>query len=179
MIARYGHSFRGIKAREAERHGAAGLLIDSDPADDGYVRGDVYPEGPMRPPQGVQRGSIMNDDGDPSTPGYPSTAGARRLEVSQMALPHIPVLPIPYRNAARLLQNLRGTGTNAPTGGSSAAAKFPQSWQGGIYPFRYHVGPGPTRARMTVAAETGAAGDHTHPDTFGALNGAAHSPTRW
>jgi N-acetylated-alpha-linked acidic dipeptidase len=172
VIARYGHSFRGIKAREAERHGAAGLLIYSDPADDGYVRGDVYPEGPMRPPQGVQRGSIMNDDGDPSTPGYPSTAGARRLEVSQMALPHIPVLPISYRNAARLLQNLRGTGTNAPTGGGSAAAKFPQSWQGGL-PFRYHVGPGPTRARMTVAAETGAAGYHTIWDTFGVLRGSA------
>ena len=170
-IARYGRSFRGIKAREAERHGAAGLLIYSDPADDGYVRGDVYPDGPMRPSQGVQRGSIMNDDGDPSTPGYPSTAGARRLEPSQMALPHIPSSPSPYGNATRLLQNLRGTGTNTPTGGSNAPARFPQGWQGGL-PFRYHVGPGPTRARLTVTQESGAAAYHTIWDTFGTLRGS-------
>ena len=69
-IARYGRSYRGIKAREAEKHGALGLIIYSDPADDGYVRGDVYPLGPMRPSQGVQRGSVMNPNGDPSTPGY-------------------------------------------------------------------------------------------------------------
>ena len=66
-IARYGRSFRGIKAREAEKHGAVGLIIYSDPADDGYVRGNVYPEGPMRPSNGVQRGSVMNANGDPST----------------------------------------------------------------------------------------------------------------
>ena len=83
VIARYGRSYRGIKAREAERHGAAALLIYSDPADDGYVIGDVYPEGRMRPPQGVQRGSVMNGDGDPSTPGYPSVAGAPRLAPEQ------------------------------------------------------------------------------------------------
>src|SRR4051812_18287528 len=68
VLARYGRSFRGIKAREAERHGAAALLIYSDPQDDGYVRGDVYPDGPMRPSGGVQRGSILNMNGDPSTP---------------------------------------------------------------------------------------------------------------
>ena len=68
-VARYGRSFRGIKAREAEKHGAVGLIIYSDPADDGYVRGDVYPEGPMRAATGVQRGSVYNDNGDPSTPG--------------------------------------------------------------------------------------------------------------
>jgi N-acetylated-alpha-linked acidic dipeptidase len=171
VIARYGRSFRGIKAREAERHGAVGLLIYSDPADDGYIRGDVYPEGPMRPPQGVQRGSIMNDDGDPSTPGYPSLPGVPRLDPAKMAIPHIPVLPISYRNAGRLLQDLRGTGTTTPTGGSGAAAKLPQSWQGGL-PFRYHVGPGPTRARLTVTQESGAAAYHTIWDTFGIIRGS-------
>src|SRR5579862_7444189 len=88
VLARYGHSFRGIKAREAEKHGAAALLIFSDPADDGFARGDVFPGGPMRPEQGVQRGSILNDNGDPSTPGYPSTAGAKRLSMAQMSIPH-------------------------------------------------------------------------------------------
>ncbi|HMG00048.1 MAG TPA: PA domain-containing protein, partial [Gemmatimonadaceae bacterium] len=98
-IARYGRSFRGIKAREAEKHGALGLMIYSDPADDGFVRGDVYPVGPMRPSQGIQRGSVMNPNGDPSTPGYPSTADAKRIPLSQMDVPHIPVLPISYGNA--------------------------------------------------------------------------------
>src|ERR1700687_1695485 len=71
-VARYGRSFRGIKAREAEKHGAAALLIYSDPQDDGYVRGDGYPGGPMRNRNGVQRGSVMNGAGDPATPGYAS-----------------------------------------------------------------------------------------------------------
>jgi N-acetylated-alpha-linked acidic dipeptidase len=172
VIARYGRSFRGIKAREAERHGAAALLIYSDPADDGYVRGDVYPEGPMRPPQGVQRGSIMNQDGDPSTPGYPSTAGAKRLDPSQMDIPHIPVVPIGYRNAALLLQDVRGTGYNGGSAVSASAhpARLPQSWQGGL-PFRYHVGPGPTHARVSFDAEYGAQAYHTIWDTFGSLRG--------
>src|ERR671938_84897 len=89
-VARYGRSFRGIKAREAEKRGAVALLIYSDPQDDGFVRGDVYPEGPMRPAQGVQRGSIMNRDGDPSTPGYPSRPGAARVPARDMDVPRIP-----------------------------------------------------------------------------------------
>src|SRR4029077_682404 len=107
--------------------------IYSDPADDGYARGDVYPEGPMRPEQGVQRGSIMNDNGDHSTPGYPSTTGARRVDSAQMPVPHIPVVPISYRNATRLLHVLRGNG-NAPAGAAASLARsevrFPQQWQG-------------------------------------------------
>src|SRR3954464_12816080 len=99
-VARYGRSYRGIKAREAEKHGAAGLIIYSDPADDGYVRGDVYPAGPMRPAQGIQRGSVMNPNGDPSTPGYPSTPSEKRIAPAQMDVPRIPVLPISYGNAA-------------------------------------------------------------------------------
>ena len=94
VIARYGRSFRGIKAREAEKRGAAALLLYSDPQDDGYVRGDVYPVGPMRNPDGVQRGSVFNGDGDPTTPGWPSTAGARRLPADSMAVSHIPVVPL-------------------------------------------------------------------------------------
>jgi N-acetylated-alpha-linked acidic dipeptidase len=157
-IARYGRSYRGIKAREAEKHGAVGLLIYSDPADDGFVRGDVYPVGPMRPAQGIQRGSVMNPDGDPSTPGYPSTANAPRIPVAQMDIPHIPVLPVSYGNAAELL---RGLGGNA----------IPQPWQGGL-PFRYHVGPGPVQARIAVTTDA-----NTNPyksiwDTFGIIRGS-------
>ncbi|HEY3113039.1 MAG TPA: M28 family metallopeptidase [Gemmatimonadaceae bacterium] len=157
-IARYGRSYRGIKAREAEKHGALGLIIYSDPADDGYVRGDVYPLGPMRPSQGIQRGSVMNANGDPSTPGYPSTRNAKRIEVSAMDVPHIPVLPISYGNATELLRGLAGK-------------SIPQTWQGGL-PFRYHVGPGPVQARLEVVTDAA-----THPykeiwDTFGIIRGS-------
>jgi N-acetylated-alpha-linked acidic dipeptidase len=149
------------------------LLIYSDPAEDGYVHGDVYPAGPMRPPQGVQRGSIMNEDGDPSTPGYPSTSGARRLDPAQMDVPHIPVVPIGYHNATLLLTDLRGTGS-APAGALATApgggALLPQSWQGGL-PFRYHIGPGPTRARVAFDAESGQSAYHTIWDTFGIIRG--------
>lgn len=138
-IARYGRSFRGIKAREAEKHGAVGLIIYSDPADDGFVRGDVYPAGPMRPSNGVQRGSVMNANGDPSTPGYPSTRNAKRIAVADMDVPHIPVVPVSYGNASELLRGLTGN-------------SIPQSWQGAL-PFRYHVGPGPVQARIAVATD--------------------------
>jgi N-acetylated-alpha-linked acidic dipeptidase len=157
-IARYGRSYRGIKAREAEKHGAIGLIIYSDPADDGYARGDVYPVGPMRSAQGIQRGSVMNPDGDPSTPGYPSTANARRIPVSQMEVPRIPVLPMSYGNAAELLRGIAGQ-------------SIPQPWQGAL-PFRYHVGPGPVRARIAVETDVS-----TNPykeiwDTFGVIRGS-------
>lgn len=157
-IARYGRSYRGIKAREAEKHGAAGLLIYSDPADDGYMRGDVYPKGPMRPSQGVQRGSVMNPNGDPSTPGYPSTANARRIPVAQMDIPRIPVLPMSYGNAAELLRGLSGN-------------SIPQTWQGGLS-FRYHVGPGPIQARMAVATDASTNPYKTIWDTFGIIRGS-------
>jgi N-acetylated-alpha-linked acidic dipeptidase len=160
-IARYGRSFRGIKAREAEKHGAAALLIYSDPQDDGFMRGDVYPEGPMRPPQGLQRGSVMNVDGDPSTPGYPSTAGARRIPVSQMEVPHIPVVPISWKNAAELMRDVRGA--NLPQAG----------WQGAM-PFRYHVGPGPVTARVTVESDTATHAIKKIWDTFGIVRGSEH-----
>lgn len=159
-IARYGRSFRGIKAREAEKHGAVGLLIYSDPADDGYVRGDVYPAGPMRPPHGIQRGSVMNQNGDPSTPGYPSTENTKRIPVSQMEVPRIPVVPISYGNAAELLRGLVGN-------------SIPQPWQGGLG-FRYHVGPGPVQARVAVTTDAS-----TNPykeiwNTFGIIRGSEY-----
>ncbi len=157
-IARYGRSFRGIKAREAERHGAAALIIYSDPQDDGFVRGDVYPAGPMRNRDGVQRGSVMNGAGDPATPGYPSTGGASRLAESRMDIPRIPVVPISYGNAAELLEGLRGR-------------DVPQSWQGGL-PFRYHAGPGPVRARVRVTDDRATRGTKPIYDTFGIVRGS-------
>lgn len=163
-IARYGHSFRGIKAREAERHGAVGLIIYSDPQDDGYARGDVYPQGPMRPWGGIQRGSIMNVNGDPTTPGYASLPGARRLPEDSLPIPRIPVIPMSYGNARRFLERLDGT-------------SVPQPWQGAL-PFRYHVGPGPARARLHVKTERGARAMHPIWDTFGMIRGARF-PDEW
>lgn len=163
-IARYGRSFRGIKAREAERHGAVGLIIYSDPQEDGYVRGDVYPAGPMRAAGGIQRGSVMNMDGDPTTPGYASTAGARRVPEESLPIPHIPVQPMSYGNAQRFLAALTG-----PSG--------PNGWQGGL-PFHYHIGPGPVEARLDVRREQGRRGFHTIWDTFGMIRGATY-PDEW
>lgn len=157
-VARYGRSFRGIKAREAERHGAAALIIFSDPQSDGYVRGDVYPEGPMRNWNGVQRGSIFNGAGDPATPGHASTANAPRLSIDGMALPRIPVIPISYANASELLAGVRGH-------------DVPAGWQGGL-PFRYHIGPGPVRARVVVTDDRATQGTKQIYNTFGIVIGS-------
>ncbi len=160
-IARYGRSYRGIKAREAEKHGAVALVIYSDPADDGFATGDIYPEGPMRPWTGVQRGSVYNDNGDPTTPDYASVAGAKRIPPDQTNLPRIPVIPASYKNAAELLRDVRGGG------------ELPRGWQGGL-PFRYHVGPGPVRARVVVTTDAA-----THPykdiwDVLGTIRGSEY-----
>ena len=157
-VARYGRSFRGIKAREAEKHGAIALLIYSDPQQDGYVSGDVYPKGPMRNKDGVQRGSVFNGAGDPATPGYPSIAGAPRLTPAQMTIPHIPVVPISYGNASELLDGLGGK-------------EVPKGWQGGL-PFRYHVGPGSVKARVRVADDRATNGTKPIFDTFGIVRGS-------
>ncbi len=141
VLARYGRSYRGIKARLAQQHGASALIIYSDPEDDGFVRGDVFPDGPYRNPSAAQRGSVLNGDGDPTTPGWPSTSGAKRVDPTStpwLELPTIPVIPVSYRVAEPLLRALHG-------------ADLPQqAWQGGL-PFRYHVGPGPAAVRVTVA----------------------------
>jgi len=164
VIARYGRSYRGIKAREAERHGALGLVLYSDPAEDGYVRGDVYPKGAMRPWGGIQRGSVLNPDGDPTTPGYASLPGARRVPFDSLDVPHIPVIPIGYGNAERILNLLTGP-------------SVPQSWQGGL-PFRYHVGPGPAQVHLVLRVEQGAHAMHPIWDTFGMIRGATY-PDQW
>jgi N-acetylated-alpha-linked acidic dipeptidase len=129
-LARYGNSFRGVKAKVAEDNGAIGLLIYSDPADDGYMQGDVYPKGPWRPDSSGQRGSVQFlfvYPGDPLTPGTPAIPGTPRLKKEEATnLPHIPVQPIAYGDARRLLQPLRGP-------------LRPKGFQGGL-PFTYHVG---------------------------------------
>jgi N-acetylated-alpha-linked acidic dipeptidase len=129
-IARYGNSFRGVKAKVAEENGATGLIIYSDPADDGYVQGDVYPKGPWRPPASGQRGSVQFSfqlPGDPLTPGKPSIPGVPRIKLEEATgVPRIPVQPISYGDARRLLEPLRGP-------------VRPKGFQGGL-PFPYHIG---------------------------------------
>jgi len=130
VLARYGNSFRGVKAKVAEENGAAGLIIYSDPADDGYMKGDVYPNGPWRPASSAQRGSVQYlflYPGDPLTPGRPSIPGVPRLKIEEATdLTRIPVQPISYGDARRLLERLRGP-------------LRPDGFQGGL-PFAYHVG---------------------------------------
>jgi N-acetylated-alpha-linked acidic dipeptidase len=143
VIAKYGQSWRGIKPKVAAEHGAIGCLIYSDPRDDGYFVDDVYPKGPMRPWQGVQRGSVMDMPvypGDPLSPGWASEPGGRRLSIAEaQTLARIPVLPISYGDALPLLRNL---------GGPVA----PEAWRGAL-PITYHVGPGPGRAHLAVSFE--------------------------
>ena len=160
VLARYGRSFRGIKAREAEKRGAVAVLIYTDPLDDGFVTGDVYPEGPMRPLRGVQRGSVFNGAGDPLTPGYASTPGAPRLKPEETALPKIPVVPISAANAQALLDGVRGT-------------EIPRNWQGGLS-LRYHVGPGPVRVKVEVTTDAATAGTKTIHNTLGYLRGSEY-----
>jgi N-acetylated-alpha-linked acidic dipeptidase len=143
VIARYGGSWRGIKPKVAAERGAVGTIIYSDPRDDGYFAGDVYPSGPMRPPAGVQRGSVADmpyHPGDPLTPGIGATAGAKRLDREEArTITKIPVLPISYADAEPLLRAL---------GGRVA----PEEWRGAL-PLTYHVGPGPARVHLRVRSD--------------------------
>ena len=143
VLVRYGDNFRGVKAFIAEKAGAAGVLIYSDPIDDGYFRGDAYPKGPFRPESAVQRGSIeymFEYPGDITTPGIasiPSLPAEKRTPPEKSpAMPKIPTTPISYGDARPILENLGGPET-------------PRSWQGGL-PFTYHVGPGPARVHMVI-----------------------------
>lgn len=140
VIARYGRSWRGIKPKVAWERGAVGCIIYSDPRDDGYFQGDVYPKGSWRPDQGVQRGSVMDmpiHPGDPLTPGWGAEKGAKRLERSEAkTILKIPVLPISYGDALPLLRSL---------GGPVA----PESWRGAL-PITYHVGPGPAKVHLKL-----------------------------
>lgn len=160
VIARYGRSYRGIKAREAEAHGAVALLLYSDPKDDGYVVDEVYPAGPMRSAAGVQRGSLFNGEGDPSTPGRPSVAGVERIGPEAMAIPHIPVVPIGYGNADRFLAAMQG-------------ASVPDGWQGGLG-HRYHLGDQTVQARVAVWPERGERAMKEVINTFGRITGSTY-----
>jgi len=138
VLARYGESWRGIKPKVAAEHGALACLIYSDPRDDGYVRGDLFPKGSMRPPSGVQRGSVMDMPvypGDPQTPGVGATPDAKKIPLNEVTtLTKIPVMPISYEDAEPLLKNLSGE-------------TVPESWRGSL-PLTYHVGPGPAKAHL-------------------------------
>jgi N-acetylated-alpha-linked acidic dipeptidase len=141
VMARYGESWRGIKPKVAAEHGAVGCLIYSDPKDDGFGSGEVFPNGPMRPPAGAQRGSVMDMPvypGDPLTPGVGATPEAKRLSIKEATtLTRIPVLPISYSDAQPLLASLTG-------------AIVPPEWRGGL-PITYRFGPGAGRAHLKLA----------------------------
>ncbi len=135
VLCRYGGNFRGVKVFIAQQRGAAGVLIYSDPADDGYYRGDMYPHGPWRPATAVQRGSVQymfKYPGDALTPGiasHPDLPASKRIKPEDAAsLPKIPSEPLSYHDAAPILEHL---------GGPDA----PREWQGAL-PFTYHIGPG-------------------------------------
>ena len=138
VIARYGKSWRGIKAKVAAEHGAIACLIYSDPHEDGYFVEDVYTKGPMRPPEGVQRGSVMDMPlyaGDPLSPGWASEKGSKRLAISEAkTIMKIPVLPLSYADAQPILEQLTGP-------------VVPREWRGAL-PITYHAGPGATRVHM-------------------------------
>jgi N-acetylated-alpha-linked acidic dipeptidase len=165
VLVRYGGGWRGLKPKLAYEHGAIGCLIYSDPADDGYGKGDVYPAGGYRPADAVQRGSvqdILQYTGDPLTPGVGSTPDAKRLAIADAkTILKIPVLPISYADATPLL---------AALGGPVA----PASWRGGL-PFAYHIGPGAARAHLKIVSDWG---QKTLYDVIAKLTGAVE-PDRW
>jgi N-acetylated-alpha-linked acidic dipeptidase len=143
VLARYGGSWRGIKPKVAAEHGAIACLIYSDPHEDGYFQGDVYPDGPFRGWGMIQRGSVMDMPrypGDPSTPGRPSKPGVERLPMDQIkTLSPIPVQPLSYRDGVELLKRLKGP-------------VAPEAWRGAL-PITYHVGPGPARVHVKLQME--------------------------
>ena len=143
ILTRYGGNFRGVKVYIAQERGAAGVIIYSDPADDGYFRGDKYPKGPYRPDSGVQRGSVQylfKYPGDASTPGIASTAdlpeSKRQTPATAANMPQIPSTPISYHDAAPILQALAGP-------------NVPHEWQGAL-PFAYHVGGNGVKVHMVL-----------------------------
>ncbi len=143
VITRYGHGWRGLKPKLAYEHGAIGCLIYSDPHEDGYFAGDVYPKGGWRPAEGVQRGSVADMTlypGDPLTPGVGATANAKRLSIADAkTVLKIPVMPISYADAQPLL---------AALGGPVA----PPDWRGGL-PLTYHIGPGPAKVHLKIESD--------------------------
>ncbi len=168
VIVRYGQNFRGVKEFIAQEHGAAGVIIYSDPFDDGWRRGDKYPEGPWRPDTGVQRGSVgymFEFPGDPTTPGIasvPSLPESKRISPEQSAqMPKVPVTPLSYHDAWPILQHLGGPDS-------------PREWQGAL-PFTYHLGPGPVRVKMHLKQDYQF---RTLWDVIGRVRGS-ESPDEW
>jgi N-acetylated-alpha-linked acidic dipeptidase len=143
VIARYGAGWRGLKPKLAQEHGAIGCLIYSDPADDGYAVESPYPEGPARPSQGIQRGSVIDFSvfgGDPLTPGVGATADAKRLKISESpVILKIPALPIAYGDAQVLLKTMTGR-------------VVPKEWRGAL-PITYRVGPSTSRVHLAVKSD--------------------------
>src|ERR1700736_1242859 len=165
VIARYFHSWRGIKPKVAAEHGAIGCIIYSDPHEDGYVQGDTFPNGAWRPKDGAQRGSVADMPiypGDPLTPGIGATKNAKRLDIKDAAtITKIPVLPISYGDAQPLLAALAGR-------------VAPEGWRGGLG-ITYHIGPGPAKVHLKVISNW-----KTEPiyDVIGKIQGATF-PDEW
>lgn len=140
VIARYGGSWRGIKPKVAAEHGAIGCLIYSDPRDDGYYEGDVYPKGSFRNDHGAQRGSVADTPlypGDPSTPGVGAVKGVKHQEMKDVqTITKIPVLPLSYSDALPLLKSLSGPVAR-------------EEWRGAL-PITYHLGPGPAKVHLKL-----------------------------
>jgi N-acetylated-alpha-linked acidic dipeptidase len=164
-IARYGHGWRGLKPKLAYEHGAVGCLIYSDPRDDGYFEGDVYPKGGWRPADGVQRGSVADMvlyPGDPLTPGVGATKDAKRLPISEAkSVLKIPVLPISYADAQPLLAALEGQ-------------LAPSAWRGAL-PISYHLGPGPAKVHLKIGSDWSR---KTVYDVIAKIRGAKN-PDQW
>lgn len=168
LVVRYGQNFRGVKSFVAQQAGAAGVIIYSDPIDDGWFKGDKYPDGPWRPDTGVQRGSIgymFEFPGDPTTPGIasvPSLPDSERTPPDKSPqLPRIPTTPLSYHDIWPVLQNLGG-------------ADSPREWQGAL-PFTYHVGPGPVRVKMHLKQDYAY---RTIWDVIGMVKGS-EAPDQW
>jgi N-acetylated-alpha-linked acidic dipeptidase len=165
VITRYGRGWRGLKPKLAQEHGAIGCIIYSDPREDGYSQGDVYPKGAWRPADGVQRGSVEDMTqypGDPLTPGVGATKDAKRLPLSEAkTVLKIPVLPISYADAQPLL---------AALGGPVA----PGSWRGSL-PITYHIGAGPAKVHLAIASDW-----NLQPlyDVIARIDGSQH-PEEW
>ncbi len=165
VLARYGGSWRGIKPKAAAERGAIACLIYSDPRDDGYFQGDVYPEGAYRMEQGVQRGSVADMPqypGDPLTPGVGATPEARRLDRDEApTIMKIPVLPISYGDARPILEAMSGP-------------VAPQAWRGAL-PLTYHLGPGPARVHVKLAFDWNLVPAY---DVIASLEGSTY-PDEW
>ena len=168
VVVRYGQNFRGVKAFVAQERGATGVIMYSDPKDDGYYRGDAYPQGPWRPASGVQRGSVgymFQFPGDPTTPGVasrPDLPAAKRIDPADSdQLPKIPVTPLSYADASPILEHLGGPPS-------------PREWQGAL-PFTYHVGPGPAKVKIHLKQDY-----QFRPiwDVIGKVRGTA-APDEW